>query len=333
MPQVAAELVDLIVSFLHPTSLQSGNGDENFLDRSAATNVAKCGLVCREWVPSSRHVLFYRVHVWQGNARTFAKLFKKSHHLTFLPYIRELQFHRPWIVNNRWWTAVLLRIAKHLSWSVHSVLLSTHSGHYPYMLPSPRLPGITHLNIIADRSTLAEILRCVTSFPELETLRLWIAHWSAMLMPNEPLRLAKTLHSLELTCNSDAEHILSWIQSTNVHVSTLSLHIPRYLASGEGRLCATHYIKDCASSLTSLSLTFQDPHAIAGSSDNFLRSNTRLRELTIQAFPATALLLFTRIHLPPSLEIITLAILAMYPLSGQTSDMDLAIASHDCIRR
>ncbi|KAJ6540062.1 hypothetical protein DFH09DRAFT_1175951, partial [Mycena vulgaris] len=335
MPRVAAELVDLIVSFLHPTPLQSGNGNGNFLDRSTATNVAKCGLVCREWAPSSRRVLFYRVHVWQLNAHALAELFKKPQRLTFLPYIRELQFHRPWTIKNRWWTTILLRIAKHLSWSVYSVLLSAHSGHYSYMLPCPQLPGITHLDIVADRSTLAEILRCVTSFPALKTLRLWIAAWTAILMPDEPLRLAKTLHSLDLKCSSDVEHILSWIQSTNVHVSTLSLHISRYRV--EGWLCATHYIQDCASSLTSLSLTFLRPDGIADLADNFLRANTRLRELTIQALPATALLLFTRIHLPPFLEIMTLAIPAFFPVSEQASrDLDYlnsAIASHDSIRR
>ncbi|KAJ6539997.1 hypothetical protein DFH09DRAFT_1396614 [Mycena vulgaris] len=332
MPRVAAELVDLFVSFLHSIPLQSGNGDENFLNRSTATDVANCGLVCREWVPSSRRILFYRVRVRQKNAHTFAKLFKKPQHLTFLPYIRELQFHRLCIVKSRWWTTIVFRIAKHLSWSVYSVLFSAHSDHYPYMLPCPQLSGIIHLDIVADRSTLAEILRCVTYSLKLETLRLWIVHWTAMLMPNEPLRLAKTLHSLDLKCSSGIDQILFWIQSTNVHVSTLSLHIPRYC--GEGWLCATRYIQDCASSLTSLSLTFQDHPGIPDLADNFLRSNMQLRELNIQAFPAAASLLFTRIHLPPSLEIITLAMPSLLPVSRQASrDLDSAIASRDCIRR
>ncbi|KAJ6540068.1 hypothetical protein DFH09DRAFT_1396711 [Mycena vulgaris] len=329
MPRVAAELVDLIISFLHPIPFQSGNGAGNFLEKSTANDVANCGLVCREWVPSSRRVLFYRVHVRRLNAHTFAKLFKKPQHLTFLPYIRELQFHRSEIVKNRWWTTIPLRIVKHLSGSGYSV---PRLGHYPYMLACPQLPGITHLDIVADHSTLAEILRCVTSFPELETLRLWIANWTAMRMPDEPLRLAKTLHSLDIKCSSDVEHILSWIQSTNVHVSTLSLHIPQYRV--EGWLCATRYIQHCASSLTSLSLTFLHPHGIPDLTDGFLRSNTQLRELTIQAFTGYAALLFTPIHLPQSLEIITFAIPAFFPDFEQvSSDSDSAIASHDSIRQ
>ncbi|KAJ6540010.1 hypothetical protein DFH09DRAFT_1323276 [Mycena vulgaris] len=316
MPRVAAELVDLIISFLHPIPLHSGNGDGNFLEKSTATDVANCGLVCGEWVPSSRRVLFYRVRIRRRNVHMFAKLFKKPQHLTFLPYIRELQFHYCEIVRNRWWATILLRIAKHLSWPVYSVL------------------GITHLDIVAERSTLAEILRCVTSFPELQTLRLWIADWSPMLMPDEPLWPAKTLHSLDLACDSTIEYILSWIQSTNVHVSTLSLYIPLYWASVAGWLCAARYIQDCASSLTSLCLTVLHPLGIPELADNFLRLNTQLRELTIQALPAVAPLLLTQIHLPPSLEIIPLAIPALIPPSEQAiSTLDLVIASRDSIRR
>ncbi|KAJ6514600.1 hypothetical protein DFH09DRAFT_253770 [Mycena vulgaris] len=337
MPRVAAELIDLIISFLHPIPLQSGNGDGNFLDRSTATNVAKCGLVCREWVPSSRRVLFYRVHVRRRNADAFVKLFKKPQHLTFLPYIRELQFHLSGIVKNRWWTTILLRLAKHLSWSVYSGLLSARSGHYPYMLPCRQLPGITHLDIVADRSTPAEIMRCVASFPSLETLkvRIWPWNQSALVVPDEPLQLAKTLHSLDFKC-PDVGNFLSWIQSTNVRVSTLKLYIrwDSVEAWAEAWVCAVSYIQDCGSSLTSLSLTFLEYPEISELANDFLRWNTHLRELTIQADAADAAPLLTRIRLPPSLQIITLVIPALTPLSDQvSSDLDSAIASRDSIRQ
>ncbi|KAJ6539983.1 hypothetical protein DFH09DRAFT_67497 [Mycena vulgaris] len=339
MPRVAAELVDLIISFLHPIPLQSGNGDANFLDRSTATNVGKCGLVCREWVPSSRRVLFYRIHVRRRNAHTLAKLFKKPQHLTFLPYIRELQFHLSGIVKNRWWTTILLRIAKHLSWSVNSVLLSARSGDYPYMLPCPQLSGITHLDIVANRYTPAEIMRCVASFPSLETLKVTIWPWnrSAWVVPDEPLQLAKTLHSLDLKC-CDVRPFLSWIQSTNVHVSTLKLYVrwdwgDSVEACAEAWVCAVSYIQDCGSSLTSLSLTFLEYPEISALANDFLRWNTHLRELNIQAMAVHSAPLLTRIHLPPSLEIITLVIPAPHTaLSQQASPaLDLAIASYDSI--
>ncbi|KAJ6540006.1 hypothetical protein DFH09DRAFT_1175859 [Mycena vulgaris] len=341
MPRlVAAELVDLIISFLHPIPLQSGNGNGNFLERLTATDVANCGLVCREWVPSSGRVLFYRVHVRRLNAHALAKLFRKPQHLTFLPHIRELQFNHSGIVKNRWWTTILLRIAKHLSWSIYSVLLSVRSGDYPFMLPCPQLSGLTHLDIVADRSTPAETMRCVASFPSLETLKvtIWSWNWTAWVVPDEPLQLAKTLHSLDLKCY-DVQHFLSWIQSTNVHVSTLKLYVrwdwgDSVEAWAEAWVCAVSYIQDCGSSLTSLSLTFLEYSEIQAVTNDFLRWNTHLRELTIQADVAAAAPLLTRISLPPSLQIITLVIPAFAPLSQQASPaLDLAIASRDSVRR
>ncbi|KAJ6514593.1 hypothetical protein DFH09DRAFT_1332956 [Mycena vulgaris] len=122
------------------------------------------------------------------------------------------------------------------------------------------------------------------------------------------------------------------LESPNVNVSTLKLNIRWAWAEAwtEAWVCTVGYIQDCGSSLTSLSLIFIDcPRILAVEfADNFLRSNTQLRELTIQAHSAAASLLFMRIHLPPSLEITTLAIPAFIPLSEQASrDLDSVIAS------
>jgi uncharacterized protein (DUF1810 family) len=256
MPALAAELVDSIISFLHPIPLQRVHGIQNYLDKPAATHVAKCALVCRDWVPSSRRVLFYRVHVRQNTAYGFAKLFNRPQRLTFPSFIRELEL-RDGIAEHRWMKTVFPKIAKHLPSSIHTVLLTARYGSSPLQsLAIPSLRGITQFGLVGQwKLKLADTLECIASFPALEGLKLWLAHdWEDRTLPEPIPRPADTLMSLNfrILC---PEPLFEWIQESSVIISELHLYFP--FAMQRAPIESTsQYIRSLGPSLTSLALTF-----------------------------------------------------------------------------
>lgn len=254
----AGELVDLIMSFLHPTPLICGNGEENFLDRSTAVTAGSCGLVCRAWVPSSRRILFYRVKISQDTAYRFATLLKRPNRLTFLPFIRELVFAHG-IVEHRWMTTVLPKIVQHLPNAIYMLGYDIRFHRTPdNVLPCPKLLGITHLNI-SDMTApnLAEVVYCIASFPALQALKLWVYEWSEIELPEDPPAPPDTLCSMDLNF-PDIRPFLVWTHRKRIPISTLALFFPEPVTE-EGELeYAAQYIDSLGTSLTSLSIGFDD---------------------------------------------------------------------------
>ncbi|KAJ7625998.1 hypothetical protein FB45DRAFT_1005236, partial [Roridomyces roridus] len=72
MSALAPELIDLILSHLHPLSTTPSKSD-NVLDKEAAHSVGKCALLCKAWLPRSRRILFYRLSVRKWAAHGLAK--------------------------------------------------------------------------------------------------------------------------------------------------------------------------------------------------------------------------------------------------------------------
>ncbi|KAJ7486760.1 hypothetical protein FB451DRAFT_1227986 [Mycena latifolia] len=312
-----AELVDLIISSLYPIPLKHGNGSRNFLNRSTAVIVGKCALVCRDWVPSSRRILFYRVHIKHYTAYTFAKLFYRAQRLTFLPFIRELEF-RNGIAEDRWMHTIFPRIAKHLPSSIRTLALSV--SRYPVQdLPRPPLRAITRLEIVETHYSfvgLAEIVLCLASFPALEEAKIWLADnyiWGSNVvrLPPTTLGVPEGLRSLDLRYRSGIEPFLEWIHTTGPALSTLDLSFALRQTQPSIKY-ATEYIKSLGPSLTSLSLSFDDFNSTRDFDPDplfhadFLRRNTHLQALTIRSSPSRTISLLRKMHFPPVLHSLTI---------------------------
>ncbi|KAJ7131245.1 hypothetical protein C8R44DRAFT_731496 [Mycena epipterygia] len=342
MSPLAAELVDLIISFLHPIPLQCGNGDTNFLDKPTAATVGRCALVCRSWVPSSRRVLFYRLHIRQYVAHGFAKLFNRPQRLTFLPFIREIAFLEG-LAENRWMLSVFPKIAKHLPASIRMIVLSVNYTLSPTILPCPPLSTITHLEILHTQPIrLAEVIRCVASFPTLEAFKFWGTDWTDIVLPNDTMRPTATLQSLDLRCN-DMEPLLAWIRTGSSVISTLALYIQSHMNLNwkVSFRYAAQYIGALGPSLTSLSLAIDYldlPSDLATLlSDDFLRLNTRLRALSFRANQSQVIMLLKKIQLPSSLKSIAVNVPLHRPAwhapLSHWEELDSMIAPFSSIQR
>ncbi|KAJ7486781.1 hypothetical protein FB451DRAFT_1228026 [Mycena latifolia] len=312
MPPLPPELVDLIISSLHPIPLKRGNGDGNFLDGSAARVVGKFALICRAWVPSSRRVLFYRVHIRNATAYKFAKLFYRAQRLTFLPFIRELVFVHG-IAEHRWMNTVFPRIAKHLPSSIHTLVLAVRHK-LVHGLPCPPLRSTTCLEIVTQFTSIAtaEVVACLASFPALEEAKIWLADSSGndMRLPPTTLGVAESLRSLDLKCSAGIEPLLTWIQTTGPAISTLALSFTRRPEAHKSIKYSLQYIESLGPSLTSLSIAVDDffstddfyPEFPRG----FLTRNTRLRALAIHASPTQSMMLLGKTHFAPPLHSVTI---------------------------
>ncbi|KAF7332870.1 hypothetical protein MVEN_02392000 [Mycena venus] len=273
-------------------------------------------VVCRAWVPSSRRVLFYRVHVKLNTAHAFAKLLRRPEKLTFLPFIRELEFLGG-LAENRWMTTVLPKIAKHIPPLIRAVILN-FSYHSSYSFIRPPFDAITRLEIMhrLPRLKFDDVINCITSFSTLEVLRLWMEEWADTAVPEQSPPPPATLRYLDLRCNSNhLPPFLEWMTSGPAEITTLLLHIP----SSEANCLASlrQYIGSLSRSLRTLRLSFSHQNwprdSIASAFVDLLRLNTQLHALTIRSAQNHAISLLQSMHLPPSVQSITMVVPASPP--------------------
>ncbi|KAK7042155.1 hypothetical protein R3P38DRAFT_306835 [Favolaschia claudopus] len=304
-PLFAAELVDLVLSFLLPNPFRLPDGEENSIDRATAVTLGRCGLVCRAWVPHSRRLLFRHVRVILNKAHGFAKFLRKPSRLTFLPYIRALEFDGS-IVEHPWMATVLPRLVPHLSATIRHLVYNP-----PCQIPSTPIPclhllGVTHL-VVSDSNqpTLADVVSCVSNFPVLSSFFLWVrGGWGNNSLPAETKPPPRSLQSLSLKL-SDPRHFLAWIQTERLSISTLKIFINASDSDG-GFLdfdATFRFISNLGGSLTSLTLGFDEAWNvdITKLADGFLCSNPELHTLSLQANYEQAVMLLQRMHIPPTL--------------------------------
>lgn len=259
----SVEIVDLFLSFLHSTPLMRGNGEKNYVDKSTAVTVGRCGLVCRSWVSSSRRVLFYRVELHESAGRKrFTDVLENHDYVTFWPFVRELVFATS-IFEGSWIATVLPRILESFPPSLYLLRFDIGSERtFDHSLPCTNLLGITHLEICnVTAFTHREVFHCIASFPVLQALKLWVSTWRETASSDDPPAPPKTLRSLDLNF-PDFEPILSWINRGGVPVSSLALYFDVPLDENdepdyEGNLdYAAEYIESLGTSLERLSLRF-----------------------------------------------------------------------------
>ncbi|KAJ7448379.1 hypothetical protein FB451DRAFT_1289156 [Mycena latifolia] len=317
MPALAAELVDLIISWLLPIPLQAGNDEENFLDKSTAADVGTCALVCRSWVPSSRRALFYRVHVARHTADAFAKLLSSP---TFLPFIRELEF-REEFAKTPWINTVFPFIATHLSPSIRTVVLSLEDKAPRPLPPCPVIHAITHLVIQHKYAPiLTDIVACLASFPALEVLKLWLgnstpSHAGNMVLPRELPATLSSLRSFDIRYRPDMEPLLTLIQQS-CPIEALALSFPRHPPSADSFRYLFQYIETLGPSLTSLSIAFDDlawhESLLPSFPRNFLSRNNRLQALSIRSTAWHTMGILRSTHFSPVLKCVTVWVPAQH---------------------
>ncbi|KAJ7486752.1 hypothetical protein FB451DRAFT_1168153 [Mycena latifolia] len=165
----------------------------------------------KAWYSMSGKLFRDGVHIKHSTAYTFTKLFYRAQRLTFLPFIRELEFLNG-IAEDRWMHTAFPRIAKHLPSSIRTLVLSV--SHYPVQdLSRPPLRARTRLEIRERNYSflgLAEVVVCLTSFPALEEAKIWLADnykWGSdvIRLPTTTLAVPEGLGSLDLRYRSGIE--------------------------------------------------------------------------------------------------------------------------------
>ncbi|KAJ7221371.1 hypothetical protein GGX14DRAFT_429511 [Mycena pura] len=315
---IPLELVELIISFLHPGSLNPLNGEGNFLNKSSASTTAKCALVCRAWLPPSRRILFYRVHIGKYQAYGFAQLFTRPDRLTFLPFIREVAF-QPGIAQHTWMQSVFKRkLAKHFPPSVETLVLEGFSSEKPTpeALHCPAFTGITRFELRGSWNlALSEAVKCIASFPVLEVLEVNLAlELDQTRLPAPADQPAATLRSATFI-GRGVQPVVAWVQASEVAVSALRFSVTDMVAGHQFITSIVQYTAQQGPLLSSLSLAFEGPnleergHALL--LRDFLKHNTRLKTLTIKASLAqivSIILSAINRHALPELEVLRIIV-------------------------
>ncbi|KAJ7626026.1 hypothetical protein FB45DRAFT_922800 [Roridomyces roridus] len=320
MSTLAPELMDLILSHLHPLSTTPGKSD-HVLDKEAAHNVGKCALLCKAWMPRSRRILFYRLSIRKGTAHRLARLFRKPERLTFLPFIRVLELCGG-LVQDRWMVTVFPKISKYLPPSITTLLLRYDFYNSSFVKAFPQLDvrGLTHLQIDGLKTPdMGDVVQFVASLPVLLSLQLWprSEDWSdtPLVESVASLRAPATMQHLDFTY-SELTPFLEWIQASDIPLSSLRIHHmamqsrwpqPSESIQAPEFQSALRLIESLAPSLTSLSLTLDSYYTAIPVDDSFLRSHTILKELSIHAASVQTEALF-HTRFPPSLESLRLKI-------------------------
>ncbi|KAJ7274078.1 hypothetical protein C8J57DRAFT_1314554 [Mycena rebaudengoi] len=327
--RLAPELLDLVISFLE---MSPGETDSHFraveLDSSPLPQVivatlGRIGLVCRDWLPSSRRLIFHTLRITKPNAYRFALLFRRPERLTFLPFIRRLIFTQG-IADNRWMTTVLPKILPHLHSVLGLTLCATDGCRPAPRLYSPAISSITSLTLsdpsymrgcnLERQIGLSEIVACVSSFPVPEQLRLRLnTNWGTDTIPIGDHNLPSSLKVLDVNLHS-VEPFFSWIvaNAAATAISTLAITFPSF-GKKESDYVSSQLIASLGASLTSLTISLEDPqntpdsHTFTGI--DLLNTNTELRTLAVKGTLPQITLLFQNMRTYPPLETITLYVL------------------------
>ncbi|KAJ7763631.1 hypothetical protein DFH07DRAFT_812609 [Mycena maculata] len=143
---IASELLNLILGELRSPMARGP-------DRVEKADVANCGLVCRNWLHSSRYILFADVHLSNRTAKLFLRATETSPFplLTFIHSLRLISSEPS---------------AEDVSSTIRAVLAPI------YIFRTASFPNLFTLTLSGCRSSLGAVLEAISSCPELTTLKL-----------------------------------------------------------------------------------------------------------------------------------------------------------------
>jgi hypothetical protein len=226
--KVPPELIDTIIDFCH----------------SDPRTLARCALVAKAWLPSSRLHLFESTRLRYANFERFLALCRSAY-CSFLPYIRDVT------MLGRGWKLIRSSIA---SLDILEALDALHLldiGYIPNGSAISRvaLPSLKTLDISECHfEWLVDLTRFIASFPTIERLRVYNSRWRSS--PVQSLRsVPSTLHSVEIW-TSKSQDVLDWLVHSAAMVKTFSTHI-----GPAGVLGTTNFLRYLGPSLENFELT------------------------------------------------------------------------------
>lgn len=172
--------------------------------------LANLGLVCKQWIPSSRYHLFTAVELSNVNLEAFSDLLV-AHQSTFAPFVVTV---RLMLLSVDILEAIFPRFAHRLP-AVRTLIIASHLSLTICDLLNTVFPHLTSLELNFSNMGGPHTVNFVSAFPVLENLsitgveglkpRLSVAHARSKRLPG-------TLRALSFTCTFFAgEHMLIWL--------------------------------------------------------------------------------------------------------------------------
>ncbi|KAJ7257805.1 hypothetical protein C8J57DRAFT_545492 [Mycena rebaudengoi] len=240
MSTLPGELVDSIIDFTF----------------SDSQTLATCGLVARQWLPSSRFHLFSSIHLRRDRSRDTVKTFLllvQSPLATFLSCVLEVHLHhRPTYAIPVFSAGDLLALLTRTGLHPRNLFLDCQvSGDnltLPPGTPQGFLASLTHLRLNSLYEVLLDkLVDYVCGFPLLESLSLGLMS----IVPRRPksTALPPNLHTLDVPEPS----ILDWLLTLDPIPQQISTLIFRGLRVGRPRI--NQYLRNGATAGVVQSLT------------------------------------------------------------------------------
>lgn len=265
------ELVDIIIDHLHD-------------DRHA---LAASALVCRAWVPPSRHHLFEILPVSSLNLQALLEILGNPN-CTFLFHVQDVHLepmrdaHAKRIRPTPGWIDPLV---PHLSNLVSAKILRVSAVHLPInwrklVHATSFTSRITELWICSIRlDSFKEWMEILRSFSSLTTIRYGDSHgsvddWGESGLPTDvDWSLSPSLRLLEVesygACpiqRAWSQHMWLWLLRSQVRLTSLELNSLVFIATNanasETLAAFTRYLRFLGPSLQRLRLDFKDKHSI-----------------------------------------------------------------------
>ncbi|KAJ7616222.1 hypothetical protein DFH06DRAFT_1239430 [Mycena polygramma] len=311
MGRLPPELLDLVVSSFPLVPAPSYLPRTSSMQGVAAT-IGNCGLVCRDWLPSSRRVLFRRIRITPLNSSQLVKLVEEPELATFLDFVREMEFvdtGSNMVLGDNWFPTVFPQVMGIVpSPSIFRCLRLRTFRFYSLVLRQidqcPPLRDITTLRLFLDNGPrLTDLATTIAFFPALEALHLSLHNdWADRTIPDADCKLPPTFHSLSLEWKYMAPFV-AWMRNSRPSISNLKISFDSTVyREKESQLPAAEFISSLQGVLTSLTLRFCDTMPTQqGVWDAFLKRNTNIRELFFRGSRAQAALLLQRLHKPAAL--------------------------------
>ncbi|KAJ7580038.1 hypothetical protein C8J56DRAFT_957475 [Mycena floridula] len=244
-----AEIWDSIIDF--------GHNDTRFL--------AICGLVCRNWLPSSRYHLFRTVHITEMNQLAWRRIIIMPS-VTFHGLVAgiSLSVVDPYGDHTTLahdFAACLATpfLASAKTLSITGLVINTESSGFEYLADSLlyHIEALELQPLLSDRT--CDLLQFLSLFPALTSLRLHMTPWQRHMWNRRPIEssysLGRSLTSFDIAyaAQGNSDLVTSMLNQPVLKLTTLVL---RTIAYETTLAPITNLIQQLGDGLTNLSLMF-----------------------------------------------------------------------------
>ncbi|EGO03891.1 hypothetical protein SERLA73DRAFT_84078 [Serpula lacrymans var. lacrymans S7.3] len=235
-------------------------------------SLTTCSLVCKEWLPASRHHLFSSISLHPWKKDSFLRLVE-SPIATFAPYVRRVYMREgrgAYTWEKRWLNEALPRMkaltrvetleVERVTWE----FLGTEARQSFLTI----FKGIKKLKLQHfEFRSFCDLMQFIDAFPALEDLQFDIVKWekeSIELDSPTQYHRPPNLRVLSLSCTRKAS-ILNWIQSGEREPAVHTLHL--WELSEKDVSAIPTFLSSVGSSLQELHIRFDDDFYFADALD------------------------------------------------------------------